>query len=74
MVQRFILLLLTHLLLEKRNEVYYLEDGEYGFVKDGKVSLFNAEGERSFTKQALTADKVSAQKDGYRFFHGKRDL
>ena len=58
-------------IIGKANEVYYLEDGEYGFVKDGKVSLFNAEGERSFTKQALTADKVSAQKDGYRFFMEK---
>ena len=58
-------------IIGKANEVYYLEDGEYGFVKEGKVSLFNAEGERSFTKQALTADKVSAQKDGYRFFMEK---
>ncbi len=58
-------------IIGKANEVYYLEDGEYGFVKEGKVSLFNEEGERSFTKQALTADKVSAQKDGYRFFMEK---
>ena len=58
-------------IIGKATEVYYLEDGEYGFVKDGKVRLFNAEGERSFTKQALTADKVSAQKDGYRFFMEK---
>jgi len=58
-------------IIGKATEVYYLEDGEYGFAKDGKVTLFNAEGERSFTKQALTADKVSAQKDGYRFFMEK---
>ena len=58
-------------IIGKATEVYYLEDGEYGFVKEGKVSLFNAEGEKSFTKQALTADKVSAQKDGYRFFMEK---
>ena len=58
-------------IIGKANEVYYLEDGEYGFVKEGKVSLFNAEGEKSFTKQALTTDKVSAQKDGYRFFMEK---
>jgi len=58
-------------IIGKATDVYYLEDGEYGFVKDGQVSLFNAEGERSFTKQALTADKVSAQKDGYRFFMEK---
>ena len=58
-------------IIGKANEVYYLEDGEYGFVKDGQVSLFNEEGERSFNKQPLTADKVSAQKDGYRFFMEK---
>jgi len=58
-------------IIGKATQVYYLEDGEYGFAKDGKVTLFNADGERSFTKQALTADKVSAQKDGYRFFMEK---
>jgi len=55
----------------KVSEVYYLEDGEYGYAKEGEVKLFNAQGEKSFTKQALTADKVSAQKDGYRFFMEK---
>ncbi len=55
----------------KATEVYYLEDGEYGYTKDGKVHLFDANGEKSFNKQALTADKVSAQKDGYRFFMEK---
>ncbi len=58
-------------IIGKAKEVYYLEDGEYGFVKDGKVTLLNANGEKSFTKQALTADKVLAQKDGYRFFMEK---
>ena len=58
-------------IIGKATEVYYLEDGEYGFAKDGKIKLFNDEGERSFTKQALTTDKVSAQKDGYRFFMEK---
>ena len=58
-------------IIGKATEVYYLEDGEYGFVKEGKVTLFNEEGEKSFTKQALQADKISAQKDGYRFFMEK---
>jgi glucosamine--fructose-6-phosphate aminotransferase (isomerizing) len=58
-------------IIGKATEVYYLEDGEYGYAKDGKVTLFNTEGEKSFTKLALTADKVSAQKDGYRFFMEK---
>ena len=58
-------------IIGKATEVYYLEDGEYGYAKDGKVTLFDAKGERSFTKQALTANKVLAQKDGYRFFMEK---
>jgi len=58
-------------IIGKATEVYYLEDGEYGFVNNGKVTLFNAKGEKSFSKQALTADKALAQKDGYRFFMEK---
>jgi len=58
-------------IIGKATEVYYLEDGEYGYAKEGKVELFDDNGKKSFTKQALTADKVSAQKDGYRFFMEK---
>jgi len=58
-------------IIGKATEVYYLEDGEYGYVKDGKVTLFDANGEKSFTKQALATDKAMAQKDGYRFFMEK---
>lgn len=58
-------------IIGKANEVYYLEDGEYGYAKEGEVKLFDATGEKSFTKQALTADKALAQKDGYRFFMEK---
>jgi len=58
-------------IIGKATEVYYLEDGDYGYAKEGMVKLFNDEGEKTFTKQALTADKVSAQKDGYRFFMEK---
>ena len=58
-------------IIGKATEVYYLEDGEYGYAKKGKVTLFDANGEKSFTKQALTADKALAQKDGYRFFMEK---
>ena len=58
-------------IIGKASEVYYLEDGEYGYVKEGQVHLFDAHGEKSFTRQPLTADKVSAQKDGYRFFMEK---
>ncbi|MBD3790490.1 MAG: glutamine--fructose-6-phosphate transaminase (isomerizing) [Campylobacterales bacterium] len=58
-------------IIGKAKEVYYLEDGEYGFAKAGTVKLYNASGEKSFTKQALTKDKVLAQKEGYRFFMEK---
>ncbi len=55
----------------KAKEVYYLEDGEYGYVQEGKVHLFNKDGSTSYTTQTLSADKILAQKDGYRFFMEK---
>ena len=58
-------------IIGKATEVYYLEDGEYGYAKEGELKLFDENGEKSFTKQALTADKVTAQKEGYRFFMEK---
>ena len=58
-------------IIGKAKEVYYLEDGEYGYAKDGKVELFDANGKKSFTTKPLSSDKVSAQKDGYRFFMEK---
>ena len=58
-------------IIGKATEVYYLEDGEYGYAKEGEVKLYDANGEKSFIKQPLTADKISAQKDGYRFFMEK---
>ncbi len=58
-------------IIGKATEVYYLEDGEYGYAKKGEVKLFDANGEKSFTTQRLLGDKISAQKDGYRFFMEK---
>jgi glucosamine--fructose-6-phosphate aminotransferase (isomerizing) len=58
-------------IIGKAKEVYYLEDGEYGFAKEGKITLFDKSGEKSFQTKALTLDKISAQKDGYRFFMEK---
>ncbi len=55
----------------KAKEVYYLEDGEFGYAKSGDVHIFNKDGEVSFTTKALPKDKLSAQKDGYRFFMEK---
>ena len=58
-------------IIGKATEVYYLEDGEFGYVKDGEVKLFDANGVKTFSKQALPTDKAMAQKDGYRFFMEK---
>ena len=58
-------------IIGKAKEVYYLEDGEFGYAKDGEVKLFDSNGIKKFTKQALPTDKAMAQKDGYRFFMEK---
>ncbi len=58
-------------IIGKADKVYYLEDGEYGYAKSGEVKLFNSKGEKSFTTKPLDGDKLSAQKDGYRFFMEK---
>ena len=58
-------------IIGKAKEVYYLEDGEFGYAKDGEVKLFNANGIKKFTKKSLPTDKAMAQKDGYRFFMEK---
>ena len=52
-------------------EVTYLEDGEYGWAKKGSITVL-----KDFVPQhphfkALTHDKLSAQKDGYRYFMEK---
>jgi len=53
------------------SDVYYLEDGEYGYARDGHIYLFDKDGKKSFSKSPLTADKILAQKDGFRFFMEK---
>lgn len=55
----------------KAREVYYLEDGDYGYAMMGEVKVFDAKGEKKITKQTLSTNKTSAQKDGYRFFMEK---
>ncbi len=59
-------------IIGKAKEVYYLEDGEYGYVKEGKVTLLEkSTKEKKIQTNALALDKISAQKDGYRFFMEK---
>jgi glucosamine--fructose-6-phosphate aminotransferase (isomerizing) len=58
-------------IIGKAAEVYYLEDGEYGYARSGEVKLYGDDGERTISRQPLSSDKVLAQKDGYRFFMEK---
>ena len=59
-------------LIGHANEVNYFEDGDYGYVKPDEVIIFDKEGTKKepiFSK--LSQNKLSAQKDGYRFFMEK---
>jgi len=59
-------------IIGKAEEVYYLEDGEYGYAKEGVVKLFDInDKEKLFLKNTLVSNKALAQKDGYRFFMEK---
>lgn len=52
-------------------EVNYLEDGEYGWAKSGSVTLLKEGNPQALHFKPLTHDKLSAQKDGYRYFMEK---
>ena len=59
-------------LIGKTTEVIYLEDGQYGYASDGTLFLHDQNGhtaEPHFTP--LSNNKLSAQKEGYRFFMEK---
>jgi glucosamine--fructose-6-phosphate aminotransferase (isomerizing) len=59
-------------LIGKCNEVIYLEDGNYGFASSDTVALFDSKNisiDLSFTP--LSENKLSAQKEGFRFFMEK---
>ncbi|MRJ03352.1 MAG: glutamine--fructose-6-phosphate transaminase (isomerizing) [Epsilonproteobacteria bacterium] len=58
-------------LIGNAQEVYYLEDGEYGYAQKGSIRLFRGGEERVPTFQPLTLNKELAQKGGYRFFMEK---
>ncbi len=58
-------------IIGKATEVYYLEDGEFGYAKKGEIYLFDKDGVKTFTKQPLASNKALAQKDGHRFFMEK---
>jgi len=53
-------------------EVNYFEDGDYGYVTKDELVIYNKNKEKvkpNFSQ--LSTDKLSAQKDGYRFFMEK---
>lgn len=52
-------------------EVMYLEDGQYGWVQNETVTLLKDFKSQLLHFKPLTQDKVSAQKDGFRFFMEK---
>jgi len=54
------------------SEVSYFEDGDYGYVNADEIAIFDKSGVKTEAKfQALAQNKLSAQKDGYRFFMEK---
>ena len=59
-------------LIGKCSEVIYLDDGDFGFVTPTEIMLLDKEGNKKnpqFSK--LSTNKLSAQKNGYRFFMEK---
>jgi glucosamine--fructose-6-phosphate aminotransferase (isomerizing) len=54
------------------SEVSYFEDGDYGYVTQDEIVIFNKAGIKQQPKfQKLSTNKLSAQKDGFRFFMEK---
>ena len=59
-------------LIGQCSDVNYFEDGDYGYVNADEIVIFDKMGNKKephFTK--LSTNKLSAQKDGYRFFMEK---
>ncbi len=59
-------------LIGQCSDVNYFEDGDYGYVNADEIVIFDKNGNKKephFTK--LSTNKLSAQKDGYRFFMEK---
>ncbi|QOY52656.1 glutamine--fructose-6-phosphate transaminase (isomerizing) [Candidatus Sulfurimonas baltica] len=53
-------------------EVNYFEDGDYGYVSCDEIAIFDKDGaKREPIFSILSQNKLSAQKDGFRFFMEK---
>jgi len=55
----------------KAKEVIYLEDGDYGYVKDNEIHLFRNHKKTELSWTTLPENKEFAQKEGFRFFMEK---
>jgi len=54
------------------SDVNYFEDGDYGYVSPNELAIFDLNGvQKEPIFQKLSTNKLSAQKDGYRFFMEK---
>lgn len=54
------------------DEVIYLEDGDYGYASLEKTEMFGKNhNSKTLNYRALSTNKISAQKDGFRFFMEK---
>ncbi|MDD5156675.1 glutamine--fructose-6-phosphate transaminase (isomerizing) [Sulfurimonas sp.] len=59
-------------LIGQCNSVNYFEDGDFGYVTPKKLMIFSANGTQRDAKFVpLSQNKLSAQKDGFRFFMEK---
>jgi len=53
-------------------QVNYFEDGDYGYVTPDEIVIYDKNDQQKEPQfQTLTTNKLSAQKDGYRFFMEK---
>ena len=53
-------------------DVHYFEDGDYGYVNPREIAIFTKTNEKIEPKfKKLSTNKLSAQKDGFRFFMEK---
>lgn len=58
-------------MIGRATEVIYLEDDDYGYAELGDINLFREGAKQKVSLRPLKADKLYAQKEGFRFFMEK---
>ncbi|MBL0708389.1 MAG: glutamine--fructose-6-phosphate transaminase (isomerizing) [Sulfurimonas sp.] len=59
-------------LMGQASEVNYFEDGDYGYVNESEIFIFDKnKNKKDAIYKKISQNKLSAQKDGYRFFMEK---